>query len=179
MCGLSLLGACSGNDEADSGGVTDEAAPATVSVPPSRLTPFCQAMIDLSETLEVDPPEDETALIIETYLSVLDDVPEMIEPDFLVVLADLQGEPRPTTTLPASTTSVTLAGSPSTSAAPPEGSTIPVDDESFDAEGRLPDDESVQRLNGYVQSVCRDSANNPGPPATPPVDDLGIEEEQG
>jgi len=160
--------ACSGDDTDDSADA-DSAAPATVSVPLTRLTPFCQAMIDLSDELLTDPPDDPEALIIETYVSIVDDVPEQIKPDFLAVLASLQGTELPTTTTIVTDSEVAVEST--------IGSTVA--DESFDAESRLPPDESEQRLNSYVQFACRDALNNPGPPATPPIDQLDPDDENG
>ena len=78
MAGLVLTG-CVGDrtSDGDPAVVGDGAGVPIVSVtvPPERLTPFCQAMIDLSERLETDPPDDTAALIIETYEGVGGDVP--------------------------------------------------------------------------------------------------------
>src|SRR5690606_23127540 len=46
------------SSEEDDGVAPAEQPSATVTVPPIRLTPFCQAMIDLADRLENDPPDD-------------------------------------------------------------------------------------------------------------------------
>jgi hypothetical protein len=99
-------------------------------------------------------------MIIDTYSSIVDDVPAEIRDDFLSVLAALQAEPASTapstasaSTLPQSTTATTI--------------------EDFE-EGYAPDDEAALRLNTYLASACTDTHNNPGPsptePAPPPLD---------
>lgn len=153
---LALATACNSGQVEESSNDTAEAevAPATITVPPARLSPFCQAMIDLSDRLATDPPDDVNQYIVDTYLSIVDVVPPEIESDFLVVLAEIQtGD----------------SGSPPTTPPSTEG---PADEDlaDFDAEGRLPDDDPSERLNAYVDFTCRDSENNPGPPATPPND---------
>lgn len=131
----------------------------SVTVPPSRLTPFCQGMIALAERLDTDPPDDVEALILDTYLDLVDDVPPEIEADFLAVVADLQGEPGPTGEPgPSATTSDTATGDPATAGDP----------SNLDEEGRTPPDDPSQRLNAYVDATCRGVDNNPGPPPTEP-----------
>ena len=156
-------GATSSDDEAD--GSVDEGQPvATVTIPPVRLTPFCQAMIDLADRLEQDPPDDIAAEIIEAYEEIAPEVPEAIRGDFDAVLADLRVDAPPTTTEP---------DTPTTPPAPPDppntdGGTLPPGDAFFD-EGYDPDDDPALRLNAYVDFECRDVANNPGPPPTQPL----------
>jgi hypothetical protein len=149
------VGSCSSGDDEPSTDVVDEGVQVTVTVPPERLTPFCQAMIDLSDELESDQPSDPKAVIVETYVRILDVVPAEIHGDFVAVLAALQGSPPPTT----------IAGPPDT--------TTTGDVVEFDEEGYLPDDEPSQRLNDYIQFACRGSTNNPGPPATEPLGGTG------
>ncbi len=144
----------------------------SVTVPPERLTPFCQAMIDLSDRLETDPPADSSVVIVETYESVLEDVPQEIAVEFAAVLESLRSGSA--ATLPATSTmpaaSIPGAGTePSTESTLSEGAAI-VD------EGYLPDDDPAARVNAYVAFACRDSANNPGPPATAPLDDITIDD---
>jgi hypothetical protein len=150
--GCTNLGDDAGVDEA-----TDPMPLPSVTVPPERLTSFCQAMIDLSDELETDPPADPTELILDTYLGIVDEVPAEIEDDFLAVIAALEAPPTPSTSDP----TTTLGADPA---------------EDFDAEGYLPDDEPNQRLNDYVQFACRDSQNNPGPPATQPLDRIVVDD---
>ena len=172
---LAIAG-CSGDDDANSGERPSAAAP-TVTVPPSRLTPFCQAMIDLADRLETDESTDAGELILETYLSIVDEVPDEIEEDFLVVVARLQRDELPdlATTSPStspSTTTTSRSGEPTGDDEPTAGeaTTDPGPSTLDDAEyqGWTPDDDPALRVNGYVDFVCRDNLNNPGPPATVP-----------
>ena len=111
-----------------------------------------------------------SAVILETYLGVATDVPPEIADDFDAVLAGLQGRPLPTVAPdPATTDPVT----PDPVARPirsthrcyrqrTTGST----------RGASTATSPSQRLNDYVNFVCRDSDNNPGPAATQPLDDI-------
>ncbi len=145
-------------------GQTDATVPiASVTVPPERLTPFCQAMIDLADRLETDPPDDVGALIIETYEGIVDEVPPEIANEFDAVLAALRtgADPEvPETTIPPAATSGPLT----------------TDGDPFFEEGYLPDADPSRRVNAYVQFACRDTANNPGPPATQPLDDIVVDD---
>ena len=175
-----LAVACIPNSASD-----DEADPipgvpsGTVAIPPERLTPFCQTMIDLSGTLETDPPADVDALIIETYTELADQVPVEISNQFNAVLAGLKGEPlpviepvgepeisQPSTTIESAVGTTALSGD-----SQPSGSSFPEGDAFFD-EGYLPGDDPAERLNAYVDLVCRDNQNNPGPPASQPHDGI-------
>jgi hypothetical protein len=56
--------------------------------------------------------------------------------------------------------------------------TPPSDEQLFAEEGWVPDDDPAVRVNEYVDFACRDTINNPGPPATvpdaaPPTSDAG------
>lgn len=190
---LLLLVACIPNEASTDEATIDPAVPSgTVAIPAQRLTPFCQALIDLSERLETDPPDDPEALILETYLEVADDVPAEIADDFGAVLAGLQGRPLPTVapdSVPPSSPGADSTDPPATDPAvtdppvtdppvtdpavtdPADGSVLPPADAGFD-EGRFNSDTPSQRLNDYVTFVCRDSDNNPGPAATQPLDDI-------
>lgn len=175
---LLLLVACIPNEASTDEATIDPAVPSgTVAIPAQRLTPFCQALIDLSERLETDPPDDAEALILETYLEVADDVPAEIADDFGAVLAGLQGRPLPTVapdSVPPSSPGADSTDPPVTDPAvtdPADGSVLPPADAGFD-EGRFNSDTPSQRLNDYVTFVCRDSDNNPGPAATQPLDDI-------
>lgn len=156
-------GATSSGEDDDSSAA--EAPAATVTIPPVRLTPFCQAMIDLADRLEEDPPDDVEAEIIATYEQIEDEVPAEIRDDFDAVLADLRGEAPP---LPPSTTDDVTTDVPpvATSTDPSDGA--PPGDPFFD-EGYEPADDPAVRLGAYVDLVCRDVANNPGPPPTQPL----------
>jgi hypothetical protein len=170
---LAVLVACTPNEASTDEATIDPAVPSgTVAVPVERLTPFCQAMIDLSDRLETDPPDDVEALILETYIGIADVVPPEIADDFNAVLAELQGSPVPTVasgSIAPDSSDPLAAGSATTD--PVDGAALPAGDADSD-EGRLPSDNPTDRLNGYVNFACRDSANNPGPPATEPLDDI-------
>jgi hypothetical protein len=143
-------GATSSGEDDD---VTENESPSvTVTIPAARLTPFCQAMIDLNDRLENDPPDDVAAEILDTYEGIVDEVPTVIRADFDAVVADLRGEV-PTGEADAAT---------STSFAPPTSD--PLADE-----GRSPGDTPAERLSSYVDFECRSIENNPGPPATQPL----------
>ncbi len=147
-----------GGDDTGTGEEGAVAADLSVTIPPSRLTPFCQAMIDLGDELENDPPADEGARIIEVYESVVDEVPPEIRDDFLSVLARLQGGSPVATTAATSVPATTAAG-----AGTVPGTTFVDADE-----GYFPDEDPAVRLNAYISASCRSTLNNPGPLATQP-----------
>jgi hypothetical protein len=156
---LTALAGCSSDDEAASDStLADDGPRLTVAVPPERLTPFCEAIADLDDRLAELPEGGDTAeIIIDTYASIVDEVPPEIRDDFLTVLAALQegtGDGTRATTSTSTSTSTT-------SVAP--GTTL----EDFE-EGYTPDDSPALRLNAYLQFACRDGQNNPGPPDTQP-----------
>lgn len=180
-------------DDADGAAeATDDAPRFEVTVPADRLTPFCQAMNELTEQLlTTESAEDESssgeavddaALIIETYRSIVDEVPDVIASDFAAVLSALEeGAPPPTDPTIVTTTSVPAAPGGS---APPTvvpvtdatGSTIPSEGDAFFDEGYGPGTSPAERVNEYVGFACRGTENNPGPPATQPLtepDDTG------
>lgn len=181
-----LLGACMGGDD-EQNATTEDSTPIVgeVTVPQERSTPFCEAMIDVADRLVTDPPDDVGAFIIETYESVLDDVPAEIRPDFDYVLADLKGEPLPPlpdpivrettvpppTVDPASTTEPVATPPPTpppvTDATGSVVGTAPTTEPGVDEFNR-PDDTPAERLNDYVDFTCRGTLNNPGPPPTAP-----------
>jgi hypothetical protein len=124
-----------------------------VVVPPERLSPFCRAIAELDRQIaEAEPGDDVTAMIVDTYSSIVDDVPAEIRDDFLSVLAGLQQGSAAATTAP-TTPPPSLAGSTTT---------VALEDV------LAPDDSATLRLNSYVQFTCRASQNNPGPPDTQP-----------
>lgn len=157
----SVTACTSGTDPADDA-PADEAGgeqPAvTVTIPPTRLSPFCQAMIDLNDRLETDPPDDVGALIVEAYEDIRDDVPDVIRADFDAVLADLRGGTAPPDDAAATT-------SPTTTVADAD---VPTSDPLAD-EGRAPGATPTERLSAYVDFACRSVENNPGPPPTQPL----------
>lgn len=149
---------CDGDDgDATDGATADGAAPRPVEPRAEWSTPFCEAMVDLSNRLISDPPADPTALVVETYERIVDDVPPEIRQDFLAVLAGLQatGEAPAETSVPAATDDTVP---------PPSVGSI----EDFADEGYLPDDDPALRLTAYVDATCRGTQNNPGPAATQP-----------
>ena len=165
MAVLALAAGCnSGEREPEAGTTGDDGAIApslSVTIPPERMTPFCQAMIELTDEIQNDPPADVRGRIVEVYESIADDVPPEIRDDFLTVLARLQaGETASTVATAAPYVTSVVAGS-----VDPSDTTNPLVDEGYD-----PDDDPTTRLSEYVRFACRDNANNPGPEATqPPV----------
>lgn len=123
--------------------------PVTVTIPPERLTPFCQAMIDLSVQLVDDPPDDVTAAIVEAYTAIEPEVPAAIADDFGTVLAALRS-----------------GGATSATSPPPTGSSGTAVNGSIDE--IVTGDTATERLNDFVDFTCRGIQNNPGAPATVP-----------
>ncbi len=151
----------------DTAGVTDT-TPISVAIPPARGTPFCTAMIDLTVTIRGDQDVDAEALIIDTYRSIESEVPAEIADDFAAVLTELEtGVPAPTlapVTQPEVPTPETAAPvSDGTTAGTAAGTDETTE---FYFGGSTP----AERVNDYVAFACRDSENNPGPPATPPLE---------
>ncbi|MEO6652374.1 MAG: hypothetical protein ABIP17_06940 [Ilumatobacteraceae bacterium] len=158
-----------GPQETDGTSTVDDTSPISVTVPPTRGTPFCVAMIDLSDTILGDREVDAKALIIETYRSIASEAPSEIAGDFAAVLTELetgvtaptlppvtqptQGRP-PQNTVPGTTTGAATA-------------TVADGSSEFFFGGSTP----AERVNDYVAFACRDSENNPGPPATQPLVD--------
>jgi hypothetical protein len=163
-CAIALFaGACSSDDDTQSGSTLVESGPArTVAVPAERLSPFCKSIADLDERLNAAPADGDTSeIIIDAYSSMVDDVPEEIRADFMSVLAALQADPSGVdVTLPTTPETAVTTPAPSVST----GSTFPGVDE-----GYLPDDDASSRLNAYIQFACRDNQNNPGPADTEPA----------
>jgi hypothetical protein len=159
-----IAGACSSDDDTESGSTLVETGPErTVPVPPERMSPFCQSISDLDDRLNAAPANaDTTELIIDAYSAMVNDVPEEIRNDFLRVLAGLQADP--------DGTDATLATTPDTAVTtpPPSASPVPVSTLEDFEEGYIPDDDASSRLNAYIQFACRDSENNPGPSDTEP-----------
>lgn len=164
---LSVVGCTPGatSSEGDGEASTDQPPAATVTIPPARRSPFCQAMIELDERLLDTPPDEVEAEIIAAYEQIEDEVPDEIRDDFTAVLADLRGEQPSTTSAAPTSAPTTVADAPVTVDA---GSGVPPGDPFFD-EGYDPDDDPALRLNAYVDFECRDVANNPGPPPTQPL----------
>lgn len=158
--------------------VTDETPPdlpsITVAVPPERTSTFCTAMVELTDDVRSGELDDVEQAIIDTYRSVAGDVPPEIVTDFTLVLTALEaGGPLPTdpprdtvsTTPPRSEPeTTTTAGDPSAT----DPTATPSADVSEPDAGFAPSDSPAERVNAYVEFVCRNSANNPGPPPTQP-----------
>jgi hypothetical protein len=160
---LSLAASCSSDDDARTDSTQVAAGPErTIAVPPERQSPFCEAIAELDDRLNAAPPDaDTTAMVIDAYSVVVDEVPVEIRNDFLSVLAALQADPRGAGgTVPPTADTALTTPPPSASAA---STTFPGVDE-----GYLPDDDASSRLNAYIQFACRDSQNNPGPSDTEP-----------
>jgi hypothetical protein len=71
------------------------------------------------------------------------------------------------TVAPPVTTTPGAGNDPATTLASAD-TTPPSDEQLFAEEGWVPDDDPAVRVNEYVEFSCRDTINNPGPPATPP-----------
>ena len=171
LCGAIVVTACvpdGRNDEAADEDTADEPT-ISVTVPEVRLTPFCEAMIDLSDELRSGRVDDVEGLIIDAYRSIREDVPLELARDFDLVLGALEaGEPSPTdppAELPAVTAVTLVTGSD------PMATVVGSVDEGFD-----PDTSPSERINSYVAFSCRGTGNNPGPPPTQPGDlPVGVE----
>lgn len=164
---ITLLVACTPDQPTPEG--SDEAVilpDISVTVPAERQTPFCAAMTDLTTRLLTDPPDDERAFIVETYRSIGSDVPAEIADDFQLVLVALESGAPPPTDPPATTPESIVTNPPVTDAS---GSLVPATQPV--AEELSPNRSPGERLNDYVRFTCRDSQNNPGPPATQPAGD--------
>ena len=99
VASATLLSSCvfdgSETPEPDDDGVTD-APVASVVIPIERLSPYCQAMIDLTDRFRSGDEVDD-AEIVETDRSISGDVPAEIADDFALVLQALEsGAPAPT-----------------------------------------------------------------------------------
>jgi hypothetical protein len=189
LMSVALLSGCVLDGSEPPAGEDDEADPApgvSVVIPAERLTPFCQAMTDLTDRVRSGDDIDD-AEIVETYRAISADVPAEIADDFALVLealetgappptdaprATIQTTPRPDTTPPptdtvTATTEPPTAGDESTEDDSPGSSapTTAVVDPRFDR-----DDSPAQRINSYVSFTCRAADNNPGPPPTQPLD---------
>ena len=142
-----------------------------VTAPPVRLTPFCQAMLDLDEELPDDPAVDTTEQVLTAYRAALPVVPAEIDEEFRAVIAALESGTRATVPGEATGAADTVLSPP---AAPPAASsvagptTLPSQEQLYAEEGWLPDDDPAARVNAYIDFACRGTANNPGPPATAP-----------
>lgn len=176
---------CDGDEPVEPAAVeTPEAPSISVTVPIERLTPFCQAMIDLTNDVRNADGVDAGALIIDVYRTVADDVPPEIADDFGLVLAALEaGVPPPTdppgtttpTTPPSATSVSTTAATATESTEAGASATTDVADTQVD-EGFAPGNSPAERINSYVSFACRDAQNNPGPPATQPIVEPADEE---
>lgn len=169
---LFVATACTSGDSDDSTQPADDGAETAQSVaaPAARLSPFCQAMIDLSDKLDNDSPDDVEQAIVDAYEAIAPEVPDLIRDDFDAVLAELRGEPTTVPDVDTATESTTTTSSlPDIPPVTDEtGATVPVGDAFFD-EGHLPGETPSERVSAYVDFECRGNQNNPGPPATQPL----------
>lgn len=177
-----LLAGCVSDGPSESS--AEEAEPVTevsVTVPPVRLTPFCQAMIDLSDRLRTGEDEVSDTVIIETYRSISDVVPPEISSDFAAVLEALETGAPPPTDPPPETFATVPPGeepTPATTAGTetdPESTTISTAEVLVD-EGFAPGTSPSERINNYVTLACRGTQNNPGPPPTEPLEERSDDE---
>ncbi len=165
--GVLMLGACTSNEPSGDETSTEAAndtTPISVTIPPERTTPFCTAVNDLNDRILTGDVSDVEALIIETYRSILPEVPSEIADDFRSVLTELEtGVPAPTAP-PVTQPPLTPATDPET------GDTIAVGPNPT-TEFFFPATTPTQRVNEYVSFACQGTENNPGPPATAPLDE--------
>ena len=161
--GVLLVGGCTqtGTPEADDTTESvEETTPISVTIPATRTTPFCAAMIELNDRLLTDPDVDAETLIVETYRAVLADVPDEIDDEFRAVLTELEtGVPAPTLP-PVTQPDLPPATDPET------GVTLVAPGDTI--EYFFPSPTPAERVNEYVAFACQDVANNPGPPPTVP-----------
>lgn len=167
VAGVLTLGGCTSNEPSGAETSTeaaDDTTPISVTIPPERTTPFCTAVNDLNDQIVTGDVTDVEALIIETYRSILPDVPIEIADDFRAVLTELEtGVPAPTA--PPVTQPVLT---PSTD--PETGDTI-AEGPNATTEFFFPATTPAQRVNEYVSFACQGAENNPGPQATAPLDE--------
>lgn len=186
IIGLVTLGAaCTGGGDDATGSSESPAVPiGSVTVPPSRLTPFCQRMIELDvELSELALDEPVGDVIVAAYRDALPIVPDEIAVEFAAVLRELEtGVPAtlppgsvvlPPITVPPTITVAPDGTAPSTSTVAsttaPAPTVAPAEEgDTFLEEGYLPDESPSQRVNAYIDFTCRNSQNNPGPPPTAP-----------
>jgi hypothetical protein len=184
--GLLLLGCTSTGDDdpPDTTSVVAVEVP-EVTAPPERQTPFCQAMLDLDAALPDDPAVDTRDQVLAAYQDALPVVPTEIEGEFRAVIDALESGTRASgpgdesadpsddpsgaarTIAPAVTAAPDPTDEPGVTLATVDTSP-PSDEQLFAEEGWLPDDDPAVRVNEYVEFACRDTINNPGPPATVP-----------
>jgi hypothetical protein len=190
LCALALLAACDSGDDQPGSADAGEAAPAiTVTIPPERLTPFCETVSELDTALaEVSAGTDQRTTILAAYTELVEqgEVPAALAPDFEAVIADLEAPPAATTSSTSSastvTTSSTSTSTSTTTQAPHDSSSSasapgvtgsgPTSTDFWD-EGYGPEDTPAGRIAAYIDFACQDIANNPGPPDTEPGDIVG------
>lgn len=145
-----------------------------VTVPPERQSTFCVAMVELTDDIRAGELDDVDAAILATYRDVEPDVPELIAGDFALVLDALERGLPPPTDPPRSTVVTTppssIAAPTTTTTTVPSATSVPAETAApTDADlGYAPGESPSERVNSYIEFVCRANANNPGPPATAP-----------
>ncbi len=164
-----IVTACTGTGAAEPEVADADQAPVgSITVPPARLSPFCQAMIDLDESLPNDPSIDSSEQILAAYQEALPDAPPEIAVQFAAVIDALERGTEATLPSTTPTTSASDSGDPATPAATTTDPTTGATENTFDEEGYLPDESPAAQVNAYIDFVCRGTANNPGPPPTEP-----------
>ena len=161
---MALFSSCvfDGSEAPEEEDASDPTPVASVVIPTERLSPFCQAMIDLTDRVRSGDVVDD-AEIVETYRSISADVPAEIADDFSMVLQALEtGAPAPTDPPRATIETLLVPETSGPNTSVPAGVAV---DERFVRDGSPAD-----RINSYVAFTCRDSDNNPGPPPTQPLD---------
>jgi len=127
--------------------------------------------------LAVDDPANDSladADVADRYEAIVDLVPESIRIDLIMVVAGLRAEefeiPERVLVMDTDATATTLDTSNDTQAQP-DGETLDIPPEVLEALDTEPDAEGrpipllpVERVAAYVDSVCRGTTNNPGPP---------------
>jgi len=127
--------------------------------------------------LAVDDPANDSladADVADRYEAIVDLVPESIRIDLIVIIAGLRAEelevPERVLVMDTDATATTLDTSNDTQAQP-DGETLDIPPEVLEALDTEPDAEGrpipllpVERVAAYVDSVCRGTTNNPGPP---------------
>jgi hypothetical protein len=159
-----------------------------VTPPPERQTPFCQIMLDLDDSLPADPVIDVTDEVLAAYRDALPVAPPEIAAELEAIIVALETDTEPVVPSPipddvpsdevddGSTDPALAAGVDATTpgtfvppaAGPVSSLAAPSPQEAFDEEGYVPDDNPAVRLAEFVDFMCRDNINNPGPPATQP-----------
>ena len=121
-------------------------------------SPWCVALLDLDEP---DGPAGDD--LVSAYRSIAAGAPAALAADLLGAAVLIEaGSPLVGGEEIGTTSTLPVTSDPSL--------TLPED---FDAEGRPLEDDPRLRVASYVETVCRATGSNPGPPPTQPL--LGID----